>query len=178
MLWRFCRTKRFIIATLQEEIVGQTRVHFIVITPYIPLLKWILTKEIVCLYQVFCTDCLATYFALNLHRSKAIATESTWTAAVPSVGPSKKGSGPASSTNHSLSTIWSARPKTKPRHHSQSPLRLGSMQICKSESRIIITRIVGLKCVFNKRTIKVCDSCCWQCPGTSSPNTTRLAVPL
>ena len=34
------------------------------------------------------------------------------------------------------------------------------------------------KCVFNKRTIKVCVSCCWRCPGTRAPSTAHLAVSL
>ena len=34
------------------------------------------------------------------------------------------------------------------------------------------------KCVFNKRTIKVCVSFCWQCPGTSAPSTPFLTVSL
>ena len=34
------------------------------------------------------------------------------------------------------------------------------------------------KCVFNKRTIKVCISCCWRCPGTSAPRATHLKVSL
>ena len=34
------------------------------------------------------------------------------------------------------------------------------------------------KFVFNKRTIKVCVSCCWQCPGTSAPNAPHLMVSL
>ena len=31
-------------------------------------------------------------------------------------------------------------------------------------------------CVFNKRTIKVCVSCSWQCPGTSAPSGPHLTV--
>ena len=31
-------------------------------------------------------------------------------------------------------------------------------------------RIGVSKCVFNKRTIKVCDSCCWRCPGSFVPS--------
>ena len=35
------------------------------------------------------------------------------------------------------------------------------------------------KCVFNKRTIKVCVSCGWRCPGTSvAPSTAHLKVSL
>ena len=34
------------------------------------------------------------------------------------------------------------------------------------------------KCVFNKRTIKVCVSCCWRCPGTSVPSTPHLTMSL
>ena len=38
---------------------------------------------------------------------------------------------------------------------------------------------IGLKkCVFNKRTIKVCVSCCWRCPGTSAPSAAHLTVSL
>ena len=32
------------------------------------------------------------------------------------------------------------------------------------------------KCVFNKRKIKVCASCCWRCPGTSTPSAPPLRV--
>ena len=34
------------------------------------------------------------------------------------------------------------------------------------------------KCVFNKRTIKVCDNCCWRCPGISAPSAAHLTVSL
>ena len=30
------------------------------------------------------------------------------------------------------------------------------------------SRIGEKKCIFNKLTIKLCVSCCWQCPGTSA----------
>ena len=42
-----------------------------------------------------------------------------------------------------------------------------------SKSRINVKR-----CVFNKRTIKVCVSCCWWCPGTSAPSEAHLTVSL
>ena len=42
-----------------------------------------------------------------------------------------------------------------------------------SQSRIGVN-----KCVFNKRTIKVCVSCCWRCPGTSAPSAPHLTVSL
>ena len=38
------------------------------------------------------------------------------------------------------------------------------------------SRIGGNKCVFNKRTIKVCVSCCCRCPGTSGPSAAHLMV--
>ena len=31
-------------------------------------------------------------------------------------------------------------------------------------------------CVYNKRTIKVCISCCLQCPGTYAPSAVHLTV--
>ena len=34
------------------------------------------------------------------------------------------------------------------------------------------------KCVFYKRTTKVCISCCWRCPGTSAPSAPHLTVSL
>ena len=34
------------------------------------------------------------------------------------------------------------------------------------------------KCVHNKRTIKVCVSCFWRCPGTSMPSVAHLTVSL
>ena len=34
------------------------------------------------------------------------------------------------------------------------------------------------KCVFNKRIIKVCVSCCWRCPWTSAPSAAHLTVSL
>ena len=34
------------------------------------------------------------------------------------------------------------------------------------------------KCVFNKRTIKVCVSCSWRCPGASAPSWPHLTVSL
>ena len=34
------------------------------------------------------------------------------------------------------------------------------------------------KCVCNKRTIKVCVSCSWRCPGTSLPSASHLTVSL
>ena len=34
------------------------------------------------------------------------------------------------------------------------------------------------KCVFNKRTIKVCVSYCWRCPETSAPITAHLTMSL
>ena len=40
------------------------------------------------------------------------------------------------------------------------------------------SRIDVKKCVFNKRTIKVCVSCCWRCPGTSAPSAPHLTVSL
>ena len=40
------------------------------------------------------------------------------------------------------------------------------------------SRISGKKCVFNKRTIKVCVRCCWQCPGTFAINATHLTVSM
>ena len=40
------------------------------------------------------------------------------------------------------------------------------------------SRIDVKKCVFNKRTIKVCVSCCWWCPGTSAPSAAHLSVSL
>ena len=40
------------------------------------------------------------------------------------------------------------------------------------------SRISVKKCVFNKHTIKVCISCCWQCPGTSVPSPANLTVSL
>ena len=40
------------------------------------------------------------------------------------------------------------------------------------------SRMVVKKCVFNKRTIKVCVSCCWRCPGTSAPSAAHLTVSL
>ena len=42
-----------------------------------------------------------------------------------------------------------------------------------SQSRISVS-----KCVFYKRTIKVCVSCCWLCPGTSAPSAAHLTVSL
>ena len=40
------------------------------------------------------------------------------------------------------------------------------------------SRIGVKKCVFNKRTIKVCVSCSWRCPGTSAPSAAHLRVAL
>ena len=40
------------------------------------------------------------------------------------------------------------------------------------------SRIDVKKCVFKKRTIKVCVSCCWRCPGTSAPSAAHLTVSL
>ena len=40
------------------------------------------------------------------------------------------------------------------------------------------SRIGVKKCVFNKRTIKVCVSYCWRCPGTSAPITAHLTMSL
>ena len=40
------------------------------------------------------------------------------------------------------------------------------------------SRIGVKKCVFNKRTIKVCVSCCGRCPGTSAPSAAHLTVSL
>ena len=40
------------------------------------------------------------------------------------------------------------------------------------------SRIDVKKCVFNKRTIKVCVSCCWWCPRTSAPSLPHLTVSL
>ena len=42
-----------------------------------------------------------------------------------------------------------------------------------SQSRIGVN-----KCVFFKRTFKVCVSCCCRCPGTSAPSAAHLAVSL
>ena len=42
-----------------------------------------------------------------------------------------------------------------------------------SQSRIGVN-----KCIFNKRTIKVCVSCCGRCPGTSAPSVPYLTVSL
>ena len=42
-----------------------------------------------------------------------------------------------------------------------------------SQSRIGVN-----KCVFWKRTIKVCITCCWRCPGTSAPSVAHLTVSL
>ena len=42
-----------------------------------------------------------------------------------------------------------------------------------SQSRIGVN-----KCVFYKRTIKVCVSCCWWCPGTSATSAPHLMVSL
>ena len=42
-----------------------------------------------------------------------------------------------------------------------------------SQSRIIVK-----KCVFNKRTIKVCVSWCWRCPGTSASSAAHVSVSL
>ena len=39
------------------------------------------------------------------------------------------------------------------------------------------SRIGVKKCLFNKRTIKVCVSC-WRCPGTSMPSRAHLTVSL
>ena len=33
-------------------------------------------------------------------------------------------------------------------------------------------------CVFNKRTVKVCVSCSWRCPGNSAPSKANLTVSL
>ena len=52
-----------------------------------------------------------------------------------------------------------------------SPTQLYSADF--SQSRIGVR-----KCVFNKRTIKVCVSCCWRCPGTSAPSSPYLTVSL
>ena len=41
-----------------------------------------------------------------------------------------------------------------------------------------IKKDIVAKWVFNKRTIKVCVSCSWQCLGTSAPSTPNLAVTL
>ena len=38
------------------------------------------------------------------------------------------------------------------------------------------SRIGVKKCVFIKRTIKVCVSCGWQCPGTSAPSAAHQTV--
>ena len=40
------------------------------------------------------------------------------------------------------------------------------------------SRIGVKKCVINKRTIKVCVSCCWRCPGTSAHSAEHLMVSL
>ena len=40
------------------------------------------------------------------------------------------------------------------------------------------SRICVKKCVFNNRTIKVCVSCCWRCPGTSAQSAAHLTVSL
>ena len=65
----------------------------------------------------------------------------------------------------------------------KSPMRLRKRsQVCSltqlhsidfSQSRISIK-----KCVFNKRTFKVCVSCCWRCPGTSAASAALLIVSL
>ena len=39
-------------------------------------------------------------------------------------------------------------------------------------------RISVKKCVFYKRTIKVCVSCCWRCPGTSALSAAHLTVSM
>ena len=38
------------------------------------------------------------------------------------------------------------------------------------------SRIVVKKCVFKKRTINVCVSCCWRCPGNSATSAAHLIV--
>ena len=48
-------------------------------------------------------------------------------------------------------------------HQVWSLTQLYSVEFSKS-------RIAVKKCVFNKRTIKVCVSCCLRCPGTSRPS--------
>ena len=45
---------------------------------------------------------------------------------------------------------------------------LGPSNICNNQH----------KCVFNKRTIKVCISCFWWCPGTYAPSMAHLTVSL
>ena len=42
-----------------------------------------------------------------------------------------------------------------------------------SQSRIGVN-----KCIFYKRTIKICVSCCCWCPGTSAPSAAHLTVSL
>ena len=40
------------------------------------------------------------------------------------------------------------------------------------------SRIGAKKCVFYKRTIKDCISCCWRCPETSAPIAAHLTVSM
>ena len=52
--------------------------------------------------------------------------------------------------------------------HTTTGLVTKSILLCwlfKTKSRIDVK-----KCVFDKRTINVCVSCCWRCPGTYAPS--------
>ena len=67
--------------------------------------------------------------------------------------------------------------------HRRAPhhLLFMSTALYRNQVRLLLTqfysvdfsksRIIDKKCIFNKRTIKVCVSCSWRCPGTSVRHT-------
>ena len=59
--------------------------------------------------------------------------------------------------------VWDFQTRNDLENHKYAGISLTQFySVDFSQSRIGVK-----KCVFNKRTVKVCLSCCWRCPGTS-----------
>ena len=77
-------------------------------------------------------------------------------------------------TRRATSVFWGKKAKKNFLSHASQVWSLTQFySVDFSKSKIDVQ-----KCVFNKRTIKVCVSSFWQCPGTSVPSEAHLTVSL
>ena len=85
-------------------------------------------------------------------------------------------------TGRRVRTAGVSRPGTPRAPRRVTPTRTTTPQVCSTTQfyshHFSKSRIAVKKCVFNKRTIKVCVNCFCQCPGTCAPSATHLTLSL
>ena len=102
----------------------------------------------------------------GLHEVRVALTRGVWRSAGDQTVPVQ--AAPAGALVHA---VFQDRPNEGESCQVWSLTQLYSVDF--SESRIDVQ-----KCVFSKRTIIVCVSCCLRCPRTSAPSSAHLTVSL